>query len=750
MRKELWLVVVLGLVVPALTAKGVVWDFEKDECDWRPRVSTVDLRRLSSVGATETSRACLQVTGTATTNSYNYALSDRVPMQGGQWYRLTGWVRVDMLGPGDPMPYFKCEFVPKDSTKTLGIVVTSKYNDTKMGTWQELSCQFEAPVGAVAGIVALEKGTKSSTEIRALVDDVRLEALSETSIYRAIQRSQPARLAGRRSRRASPAVPDQRSASRNSGRPFRQPTLVCGRKSSTAPTAWSRWTRPSTQASSSDPGQLWQRSVGNAMPYLAMAYRLTGQTKYLEAAEALGPGLVQLSAVGHRRQEQHRPGGRSSAVRPGPGLRLVLSRPGQAHARSNPQHHRLARHGHVPNGGQGRSLVAQPVHAKSPMGEYLRPGAAGLAVFDEADNALLWVGMATQKLQTTMNVLGPDGAGHEGTGYWEYGVEHMLKLMQLADDLLHIDFHDSPWWKNAAQYSLYLSLPRSSWSRYNSAVNFADSPPHHWYGPDHILRHMAAAYNDGYAQWLADQIDTAEVESSNAQWLNLVWYKPSVAIRHPRTLPTLHHFTDMGIVSARTGWTGDENLVTFKCGPFIGHKAIMEFTYDPGGHHTHPDAGHFIVFAHGEWLFGDDGVGPKWTSRHNTLLIGGKGQLGEGGDDFISEEYLDTRARPRILTATSEPQYDHIAADVAPAYPGSMGLTRFKRHLLFIKPDVLVVLDDVLCASAEEHGTSLPSGQHGLRNRRRRHHRHRRADGDPDGIADAQGRDHTDGPARRG
>src|ERR1039458_2070222 len=37
---------------------------------------------------------------------------------------------------------------------------------------------------------------------------------------------------------------------------------------------------------SSSDEQNWQRPVGNAMPYLAMAYRLTGDTKYLAAAQA--------------------------------------------------------------------------------------------------------------------------------------------------------------------------------------------------------------------------------------------------------------------------------------------------------------------------------------------------------------------------------------------------------------------------------------------------------------------------------
>jgi hypothetical protein len=158
----------------------------------------------------------------------------------------------------------------------------------------------------------------------------------------------------------------------------------------------------------------------------------------------------------------------------------------------------------------------------------------------------------------------------------------------------------------------------------------------------------------------------------------------------------------MGIVSARTDWTGNENLLIFKCGPFIGHKAVMEFSRDPGGGHTHPDAGHFSLFANGEWLMRDDGVGPKWTNRHNTLLLDGRGQLGEGGDGFRATEYLGARARPRILAAVSTPQLDHIAGDATEAYPRHLGLKRFVRHLLFVKPDVLLVLDDVLCESQRD------------------------------------------------
>ena len=38
---------------------------------------------------------------------------------------------------------------------------------------------------------------------------------------------------------------------------------------------------------------------------------------------------------------------------------------------------------------------------------------------------------------------------------------------------------------------------------------------------------------------------------------------------------------------------------------------------------------------------------------------------------------------------------DHIAGDVTQAYPKRAGLQRFVRHLLFVKPDVLIVIDDI-------------------------------------------------------
>jgi hypothetical protein len=226
-------------------------------------------------------------------------------------------------------------------------------------------------------------------------------------------------------------------------------------------------------------------------------------------------------------------------------------------------------------------------------------------------------------------------------------------------------------------------------------VDIADCPRSHWYGPDYLLRALSRETRDGHPKWLADEIDRADLDSPAARWLNLLWDDPKVAPVSPADLPPLRHFSDLGLVSARTGWDGRESLVVFKSGPFIGHQAMDRFEHDPGGGHVHPDANHFVVFGCGEWLIRDDGYSEKWTSQHNTLLVDGLGQTGEGKMWFDGSAALGAGARPRVMRAESGPVMDHIAGSASEAYPARLGLKKFERHLLFIKPGILIVADSV-------------------------------------------------------
>jgi hypothetical protein len=320
--------------------------------------------------------------------------------------------------------------------------------------------------------------------------------------------------------------------------------------------------------------------------------------------------------------------------------------------------------------------------------------AAAALALDAAPETQDWIAMVREKFRSTEAALGPDGASHEGVGYWSYGVEYMLKYWRLASDLLGENL-TSPWWQNTAAYRLYLGLPRNSWTSANAVVDIADCPRYDWYGPDYLLRRLAAIYQDPHAQWLAAELERAGVTAYAARWLNLIWYDASIEPQPPADLPTLRHFDDMGIVSARSDWSGDESLVVFKCGPPIGHAATDQFGYDPGAGHVHPDANHFVLFGAGEWLIRDEGYAWKETDHHNTLIVDGAGQMGENVQWFRGVDAIRAKAHPRVLEVESAPDVDRMTGDAAAIYPTSAGLRRFLRRLVFLKPDVLVVVDDI-------------------------------------------------------
>jgi len=693
-QMKFFLIMILLLGGPAC-ARPVVWDFENDSARWRPRAATVQVERVTGAGATADSRACLRVHGRMADN-WNYVLSDSVPLQAGRLYRLSAWVKVTSAGTGTPMPFLKCEFTAADRGRALGRAVTDPYDMAHLGQWQRLTAEFQTPAQTVAGWIALEKGTSDPTQIDACLDDVMLEPIAQLTVL---------------SRYDLDSLPPALVKVRGTHpRLYLDASRVAALREAIRTTHAGLWAKVRVLADRAaergapayrqDDGrsgdeQLWQREVGNTMPHLALAWVLTGERRYLDAAKqcalascayptwgsgrfdgmdlATGHQLLGLALIYdwcyHDLDDVTRQRIRETLVR-------RASAMFEAAATGTTYWHRSYLQNHL-------------------WVNVCGVGAAGLALFDEVPPARMWIGLALDKFRRTMDALGPDGASHEGVGYWEYGAEYMLKFMYLADELLGVDLYDRPWWRHTARYFQYLSLPVQAWTRSNCIVDLADCPRGHWYGPDHILRHLAGRYRDGRAQWLAEQIDKADVDAPGARWLNLIWYDPSVAAVPLPGMPTLHHFEDMGIVSARTGWDGRESLVVFKCGPFLGHQAVAEFSYDPGGGHVHPDVGHFSLFGHGQWLIRDDGYLDKWTDHHNTLLIDGAGQLGEGRTWFNGTECLLAKARPRIVHAGSGAELDHIVGDATPAYPPRAGLQRFVRHLLFVKPDVLIVLDDI-------------------------------------------------------
>lgn len=687
---------------------------------WQPRGRSIAVDTVSDPPADAGSIAGVRIRGRIE-EGWNYALTQRQPVVAGQLYRLSARVRVDRLGPTTPPPYFKCEFVAEPPGRTSKQAHTEPYDVTRPGTWQVLAGEFRVPDDARACWLALEKGTHEPAEVDALVGQVRLEPIARLTAVEAC-RLAPLPASLERMRGVHPRLyltSDRAKALREAVRGshaaiWSEVRERADRAVKAGPPAYVEHDRYSGDE------QLWQREVGNTLPLLALAYVVTGQGEYLASARDWSLASCRYKTWGLN----HFDGKDLAAGHQLYGLALVYD---WCHADLDAPVRREIRDTLVRRASaMFQAAVERRVGwHRAYLQNHLWVNAAGLALaglalFDEEDDAALWIGLALDKFRQTNDALGSDGASHEGAGYWQYGVEYLLKFMEPAETLLEVNLYDHPWWRNTAAYGQYLMLPRNAWRRDQCLVDLADCPRGNWYGPEYLLRRLASRFGDGHAQWLAAEIDDSGVAAPSASWLNVLWHDPAVAPQPPGDLPTLRAFDDMGIVSARSDWSGDESLVVFKCGPFIGREAVERFSYDPGGGHVHPDANHFVLFSQGEWLIRDDGYHPKWTAQHNTLTVDGRGQLGEGGEWFRGSHALAQRALPFTRVVQSTPAADHFLGDATQAYPPELGLTRFVRHVLFVKPSVLIVADDVALArpadlelrfhperEATEEGTAL-------------------------------------------
>lgn len=440
------------------------------------------------------------------------------------------------------------------------------------------------------------------------------------------------------------------------------------------------------------------RGVGCGLAHLAIAYRLTDKPSYLAAARAQMAQMAARQDWTYSLQYGHWAHGMAVAY---DWLYHAIDEPLRQAARQALSERTEAiytRWVHFVN--------AYPNSYAWNHSAVVHGGimAAGCALWGEIDGPGRWLRLALEKMQLMVGALGPDGASAEGLAYGQYHLEFLLKSMIFTEQLLGLDlFEECQFLRNYSRFMLYSALPRSAWvagppenrARALAFVHLSDTDGRHWNGPDTQLRLVARRYRDGYAQGLADESARAQINGDASSYFNLFYHDETVAPRKPDDLPTMHHFKDKDVVFLRSGWDEQASVLAIKCGPSAGYHAARHYRQNVSGGHMHPDAGHVVLHACGDWLLIDDGYTQKATSYQNTLLVNGIGQTGEGAAWFEDLEMRRGKPEGKILRAQSGAAIDDVIADAAPAYKPEARLRKFLRHLLYLKPDVWVLIDEV-------------------------------------------------------
>ncbi len=311
---------------------------------------------------------------------------------------------------------------------------------------------------------------------------------------------------------------------------------------------------------------------------------------------------------------------------------------------------------------------------------------AASAVYGEVPEAREWLGWGWDRVERIFLTFSPDGAFHEGPAYWDFSMPTLYMLVSLYEELSGVDV---PWadtgLRGQAVFRFHHVFPGMQQTAALEDTRFPKGLP-----PRHLLLWEAKRYSDPVVQGIADLL-TASPSSSAFSFLYL---DEDLEPADPfEAVPVAQYYFDVETAFARTSWDDDATWAALVSRPLGGHLwAELCDVYGVGGTgHNHPEQGHFMLFGRGEVLVHDPGYTyEKLTRNHNTILVDGEGQFGDG------EMWPSPKpGRARITGFASEAGVTIVAADPSSAYPEELGLTRFDRTFVLAGPDLAVVHDRI-------------------------------------------------------
>lgn len=286
-----------------------------------------------------------------------------------------------------------------------------------------------------------------------------------------------------------------------------------------------------------------------------------------------------------------------------------------------------------------------------------------------------WLELARQSARAFAQMYGTDGSYDEGVGYWGYTTMHLILFAEALYRRLGIDDRDLINYPGTVRYALSMTMPTQQNPK--EAVNFGD----------------AGAVDTTVAAWVGrvhqDPVSDYVVRHIGGvgHWPAAIWCRPEAAGTPPG--PELNDVRlSNDLVISRSGWTAADGVVALRSGGPANHE--------------HADRNSVLFKVHGERFFHDPYGGgytttvPKWrlrfTEAHSAVLIGGQGHQYHDGSEGTNSSW----AEARVTAFRHGPGWMTVTSDATEAYALVNPAVRLvERTLVYLKPDVLLVLDRV-------------------------------------------------------
>lgn len=381
-----------------------------------------------------------------------------------------------------------------------------------------------------------------------------------------------------------------------------------------------------------------------------------------------------------------------------------------------------------PNAGWWRNTFVQYHH----MVNIATLGLAALALEGETRDAQTWLEQAVRHARLHQGLLQgiADGTWHEGTMFQTYMLGMSLPFLWSLREIKGLDMMPHKYYRAFSEWMIYNWLPETT----QSVISHGSMA---WGYPlgyqAEILSFLVNEYRDTHAQWLLEQMEPIHPRTStlgHAPWyvFEFLFHDQLVRAASPQPLPESKTFEDLSGVIWRTGWGAQDLVFGLKTGAYGGrfaHETFINTQYpwntnlsiDYTGEgvgfrseHDDQDINTFSLWKGNIQLTGelagrsDHHLMYGHTSVHNTILIDGKGQVRPPGTVSTLKD-----SDGKLEAVYIGDNFNYLISDAVNCYRAFDAETntmpriahRLKRHVLFVKPSYVIMVDDI--AADDEH-----------------------------------------------
>jgi hypothetical protein len=267
----------------------------------------------------------------------------------------------------------------------------------------------------------------------------------------------------------------------------------------------------------------------------------------------------------------------------------------------------------------------------------------------------------------------PDGGYFEGQTYG-HKFRWILEGLVAIRTATGVDLFQKPEIKNSGAYWLY-AMDLNYWYQHYGDI-YSLLWPYANGADGYISALMAEMTQDPYVKWYSQTVKT-NPDHIPFRYLS----EGPLQARPPIDIPQARAFVETGVLSAYDKfWDHGSNRLFFRSSPWGAHS------------HSHADQNGFVIHANNEILAPDTGYYTysgdtyqnKWskaTFAHNSVLVNGKGQP------------TDINSKGHITQFFNAGDFTYFVGDASQAYEAP--LQTFRRAMLFVRPNVYVVYDEL-------------------------------------------------------